>query len=136
MTIATLTTFIAPFIPFLVKGGEEAAKEAGKKFGISAWEKAIAIWSILFPKIEQKTSTNEIVNDIVKAPDDDDLQAAFRYQLKKLLEDDNALAKKLEQLMQEDSKGKSDDDNITQQIFGNENKTIGKIEADKVDLKM
>lgn len=136
MNIAALTTFIAPFIPFLVKGGEEAAKEAGKKFGISAWEKATAIWSILFPKIEQKPSANEIVNDIVTAPEDDDLQAAFRYQLKQLLEDDNALANKLEKLTQEDSKGESDGDNITQQIFGKKNKTIGKIEAEKVDLKM
>ena len=131
MNIANLTTFISPFIPFLVKASEEAAKKAGERFGNSAWEKATAIWSILFPKID-----NEIVNDIVKAPHDDDLQAAFRYQLKKLLEDDEALAKKLEQLMQEDSKGESDGDNITQQIFGKKNKAIGKIEAEKVDFKM
>ena len=42
--LVALTAFLSPILPFLIKGGEEAAKEAGKKFGVDAWEKAKAIW--------------------------------------------------------------------------------------------
>lgn len=136
MTIAALATFITPFIPFLVKGGEAAAEEAGKKFGNSAWEKATEIWSILFPKIASKPSANEVVNDIAETPEDEDLQPSLRYQLKKLLAEDEALVNKLEQLMQEDSMEETNGDNITQKIFGDKNKAVGKIEANKVDFKM
>lgn len=136
MTVTALVTFITPFIPFLVKGGEAAAEEIGTKFSNSAWEKATAIWSILLPKIAKKPAANEVVNYIVETPEDEDLQAALRVQLKKLLADDEMLAKKLEQLLQEDSPGETEGDNITLQIFGDKNKAIGKIEADKVDFKM
>jgi hypothetical protein len=40
-----VSTFLGPFLPYLLKGGEEAAKEAGKKFGAAAWEKAQALGS-------------------------------------------------------------------------------------------
>ena len=29
--LVALTAFLSPILPFLIKGGEEAAKEAGKK---------------------------------------------------------------------------------------------------------
>ena len=52
--LVALTSFLAPILPFLLKGGEEAAQEVGKEIGLDAWEKAKAIWSKLKPKIEAK----------------------------------------------------------------------------------
>jgi hypothetical protein len=44
MDITTLakdvTLFLTPFLPYLLKAGEKAAEEAGKKLGGDAWERA------------------------------------------------------------------------------------------------
>ncbi len=34
-----ITTFLAPFLPYVLKAGEGAAREAGKEFGADAWER-------------------------------------------------------------------------------------------------
>ena len=41
----TLTGFLAPLLPYLLKGGEKAAEEVGKKIGGAAWDKATALWA-------------------------------------------------------------------------------------------
>jgi len=96
-----VVTFLAPFLPYLVKVGEEAAKEAGKKFGEAAWEQAKALWGKLRPKVEAKPAAQEAVQDAAAAPDDPDAQAALRLQLKKLLAEDQALAEKVAALLRE-----------------------------------
>ncbi len=98
--VVALTAFLSPILPFLIKGGEEAAKEAGKKFGVDTWEKAKAIWAKLHPKVKAKEAAKEAVEDLATAPEDKDLQTALRVQLKKLLEKDQALAEEILQLMQ------------------------------------
>ena len=50
--LVALTSFLAPILPFLLKGGEEAAQEVGKEISLDTWEKAKAIWGKLKPKIE------------------------------------------------------------------------------------
>ncbi len=102
MDIQTLaqqvTPFLAPFLPYLLKAGEKAAEEAGKKFGADAWERAKALWTKLRPKVEAKPTAHEAVQDVAAAPDDPDTQAALRLQLKKLLAEDEALAAEVARL--------------------------------------
>jgi hypothetical protein len=102
MDKATLTrdllVFLQPFLPYLLKAGEKAVEEAGKKLGADAWEWAKTLWGKLRPKVEAKPSIREAVEDVVAAPDDAGAQAALRQQLRKLLTDDEVLAREIAQL--------------------------------------
>ena len=97
----SLTAFLAPFLPYLLKAGEKAAEEAGKKFGGDAWDRAKSLWNRLRPKVEAKPAAQEIVTDAAAASDDADAQAALRSQIKKLLTEDAALAEEVARLMQD-----------------------------------
>jgi hypothetical protein len=96
-----VAAFLIPVLPYLVKAGEEAAKEAGKKFGGDAWERAKALWGILRPKVEAKPAAQEAAQDVAQAPADPDAQAALRQQLKKLLSEDLALTQEIAHLWAE-----------------------------------
>jgi hypothetical protein len=99
-----IVTFLAPFLPYLVKVGEKAAEEAGKKLGGEAWEQAKALWGKLRPKVEARPAAKEAVQDAAAAPDNADAQAALRLQLKKLLDEDVSLAEELACLLSEAKK--------------------------------
>lgn len=98
--IAQLTSFLAPFLPYLLKIGEQAAEETGKKLGAEAWEKAKALWGKLRPKVQASPAAQEAVQDAAANPDNPDAQAALRLQLKKLLQADPSLAEEVAHLMQ------------------------------------
>ncbi len=76
-----IVSFLAPFLPYLLKAGEKAAEEEGKKLGVETWEKAQTLWS----KLRGKERVVQAAQDLVDAPNDSDAQAALRLQLKKLL---------------------------------------------------
>lgn len=95
---SNLVVFLLPFLPYLLKAGEKAAEEAGKKLGADAWEWAKTLWGKLRPNVEAKPSVREAVEDAAAAPDDADAQAALRLQLRKLFADDEALATEMAQL--------------------------------------
>lgn len=90
-----LVTLLAPLLPYLLKAGEKSAEEIGKNIGDSAWNLAKKIWSRLFPKINPRPAAKEAVDDLVKNPNDPDSIAAFRIQIKKILESDLLLANEL-----------------------------------------
>lgn len=96
-----LVDFLSPFFPYLVKVGEKAAEEAGKKLGVSAWERAKTLWSKLRPKVEAKIAAREAVQDVAKTPNDEDARTVLRVQLKKLLIDNEALVQEISELMGE-----------------------------------
>ena len=83
-----LVTFLAPFLPYLLKMGEQAAEEAGKKLGAEAWEGAKALWAKLKPKVEAKPAAREAA------------QTALQWQLEKVLAEDEALADEVRQTLQ------------------------------------
>ena len=85
----------------MLKAGEKAAEEAGKKFGGDAWDRAKGLWAKLRPQVEAKPAAQEAVQDAVAAPNDDDLQAALRLQLRKLLAEDALLAREITRVWQE-----------------------------------
>lgn len=90
-----VVAFLGPFLPYLVKAGEKAAEEAGKKLGANALEKAKALWS----KLRGNEEVERAGRDTAAMPDDPDAQAAFRLQVKKLLEQNEALAREVMELM-------------------------------------
>jgi hypothetical protein len=86
---------LAPLLPYLVKGGEEALKEVGKKTGGAAWEAGQSLWARLKGRIAGRPAAQEAAADVAKAPDDKQAQGALAWQLKKILEADPALAQEL-----------------------------------------
>lgn len=96
-----LSTFLVPFLPYLLKAGEKATEEVGRKLGSDAWDKAKALWAKLYPKVEAKPAAQEAVQDVTNAPTDTDAQAALRLQLRKLLAEDETLASEVARLWEE-----------------------------------
>jgi hypothetical protein len=96
-----LAVFLTPFLPYLLKATEKAAEEVGKKFGAATWDRAKVLWGKLLPKVEAKPAAQEAVQNAAAAPNDEDIQAALRVQLKKLLAEDAALAGEIAHLWQE-----------------------------------
>ena len=84
---------------------EPYAKKLGGKLVDKAGESLPGVvdkmWDTVKAKMESKSETHSLPADLAKAPDDEDTQGAFKYQLKKLLENDEAFAKRLEELVNE-----------------------------------
>jgi hypothetical protein len=97
--IVTLAREIAaalqPAAPYLAAFGSSAAKKAGEALP----DAVKALWERLAPHVEAAPAAKESVSDLAAAPDDADTQAAFRVQLRKLLEADPALARDLSVLL-------------------------------------
>lgn len=131
-----LVRFLSPFLPHLLDVGKKAVENVtdvvSGKFGEAAWTKAQRIWGRLHPKLEEKSSVKEAVEDAVKHPDDEDYQAALRVQLKKLLEQDQTLASEIEALMRESDSDGTPGTQIIQSVTGDKNQTIGQVFGGKV----
>ena len=100
-----LVSFMAPFLPYLLKGGKLAAKKAfetlGEQFSEESWEQAERLWNKLRPRVETKPAAREAAQDVAANPNDTDAQAALRLQLKKLLAEDSALAVEIARLLRQ-----------------------------------
>lgn len=140
MDPATLTAFLAPFLPALLNLGAKAAsgaatkagETAGTKLTENALNKAKAIWEKLHPKVEAKEAAKEAAEDVAKAPDDEDLQTALRVQLKKILEADPDLAEAIAPILEENAPDGTPGTQIVQHVTGNQNQVIGQITGGKV----
>jgi hypothetical protein len=102
-----VTIFLAPALPFLVSGGEEAVRRAGKKIGEDGLEIAKKLWEKLRPKVEENPRAQEAAAEAAAQPDDPDVQAALRLQIRKILEADAALAAELDRLVETARRGSS-----------------------------
>jgi hypothetical protein len=140
MDPATLTAFLAPFLPTLMKLGgkvlEGVAAKSGETAGTKLTEQAITkangIWAKLFPKIEAKEAAKEAAEDVAKAPTNDDAQAALRLQLKKILDSDPDLAAAIAQILEEDAPDGTPGTQIVQHVTGNQNQVIGQVTGGNV----
>jgi len=83
--------------PFVKKAGGKLLDRAGELLP----EAVGKVWDTVKAKMESKPETADLPAEVAKAPDDEDAQAAFRYQLKKLLENDETFAKQLDALVKE-----------------------------------
>jgi len=103
VTIAPLAIsawkILAPWIKKLAgKMIEKASDELPEAVG--------KVWDTVKEKMEAKPETQSLPAEVVAAPEDEDVQGAFKYQLKKLLENDEAFAKQLDQLVKDAGKAK------------------------------
>jgi hypothetical protein len=96
-----VTIFLAPAMPYLVAGGKEVVRTAGKKLSEEGLEIAKKLWGKLRPKVEATPQAQGAAADVAGDPEDADAQAALRRQIRKILEADPALASELDQLVKE-----------------------------------
>jgi hypothetical protein len=89
--ISLATTAVALLSPYLVKAGEKAAEKIGEKMP----EAVSKLWNTITAKFKGNPAAETAVNDLVAKPDDEDNQAAFRKELRKLLEAEPAFAAEL-----------------------------------------
>ena len=102
--IATaVTSCLAPALPYLLKAGEKGIETIGCKMGAGMWETAKAIWQ----RLSLSPAIESAAREVVSAPEDQDAQAAFRHQLKKILAADEQLASALARLLKEGDKAAS-----------------------------
>ena len=117
---SSLTAALVPLLPYLLKAGEKAAEETGKTVAGQGWEWGKSLWSKLKPKVEAKPDALEAAQDIAQSPDDQDAQAAFRRQLKKLLTEDQSLAEEVRRWLEQ---GKAAGINVS--VSGERNVAVG-----------
>lgn len=131
MEIASLTVFLSPFLPTLLRLGgkavDKATESAASKLGDAAFAKAQAIWGKLSPKVEAKEAAKEAAIDVANNPEDEDSLAALRVQLKKLLEQDEELMKAIATILEEDPLNGNAGTTIMQNATGHGNQTIGQM---------
>ena len=100
ITIATeVAAALAPALPYLLKGTEEAAKEAGKKLGSAVWERGVKIWELLKSKVETSPSASKALERIVKQPERKETQAAFQVEIEDILLAEPQLLAQLTELL-------------------------------------
>jgi hypothetical protein len=104
ITIATLaTTVLAPALKYLLKIGEKGsetfAEEASADLGKEAWEKAKTLWSRLGGKVANKPAALEAAADVSQNPADPAAKGALELQIRKILAEDPALMKEIDQTM-------------------------------------
>jgi hypothetical protein len=136
MEIVTLTAFLSPFLPSLLKLGDKAVEKvsepASEKLGGATFNKAQVVWEKLSHQIEASTGAKEAVVDAANHPEDEDFQAALRVQLKKLLAGNEELLKSVEQILYEDINDGTLGKQIVQTVTGNQNQVIGQMTSGKV----
>ena len=89
MDPATLAAGVTSFLaPYLLKAGQTLANEAVERLP----EGVNKVWGYVTEKFHGKPAAEEAAKDMASNPKDEDNQAAFRKDLKKLLEDPATLA--------------------------------------------
>jgi hypothetical protein len=135
MDIALLVKFLAPCLPFLLKVGNKAVEGASEKVGEDVWNKAKAIWAKLHPKVEAKEAAKEAATDVAQKPEDEDLQASLRVQLKKILDADTALAEEISKILQASTDKPGDNIQVSANAYDQSTvKQVGKIDSNQVSF--
>ncbi len=92
--ITLLATTAWPIIqPFVNAGITKAAEKVGESVPGKIWETVKS-------KFESKAETKKLLTDLQANPKDEDMQGAFRYQLKQLLQEDASFVTELSKLME------------------------------------
>ena len=77
------------------------AVKAAEKVGELVPETIGKLWERVMDKFAAKPAAKEAADDLLKNPDDADLQAQFRVQLKKALEEDETFAEQIQELVEQ-----------------------------------
>ena len=98
MDAASLTAFLAPFLPYLLSAGREFADESARSLGAAAWEHAQQLWGRLQGAVEERPAAVEAAHDVAATPDDRRARTVLEVQLEKLLMTDPDLARDVNEL--------------------------------------
>lgn len=113
--------------------GNKAVEGASEKVGEDVWNKAKAIWAKLHPKVEAKEAAKEAATDVAQKPEDKDLQASLRVQLKKILDADTPLAEEITKILQASTDKPGDNIQVSANAYDQSTvKQVGKIDANDV----
>ncbi|RJP50852.1 MAG: hypothetical protein C4583_09980 [Anaerolineaceae bacterium] len=85
--------FLAPFLPYLLKGTKIAAKAAIEEMGEDSWEKAKEVWGKLKPKVEKNPSAKNAVEKAARKPDDQRVVGNLEVELEEVFEKNKSLAR-------------------------------------------
>ena len=89
-----MASFLMPLLPYLLKFGDKAAEEVGKKIGGEAWDKAKALWD----KLRRKKSVEQVAQTAAALPDNQALREALREEIARALQEDGALREEVARL--------------------------------------
>jgi hypothetical protein len=98
---AQIVQFLAPYLPYLLKGaklaGQEAAKKLGEKASEQAFEQAKALWD----RLRHKKNVEQVAQTVATLPDNQALREALREEIARALAEDQALAQELARLVEQ-----------------------------------
>jgi hypothetical protein len=94
LTAASALAVLQPYLPTI-------ATKAAEKIGEGLPTTAGKLWGAIKAKFDTKAAAKGALQDLLKEPEDVDLQAAFRVQLRKALEEDEAFAARVRGLLTE-----------------------------------
>lgn len=120
----TAAALLAPLLPYLVKVGEKAAEEAGKKFGTAAWEKAKALYEAIRGKFTGDAYAEETLKRAAEKPESEGRQAALTEVLAEKAEADPEFGQQLAQLTEVTAQERGIVNFLTQVYGGRVNKII------------
>jgi hypothetical protein len=126
--ITPLMPVLSAALPYLLGFAGKVGDGIAENIGGDIWEKAQAVWTKLRPKVEARAAAQEAIEDVAKNPEDADLQAALRVQLRKILDGDVELAAAIAEIL----KGSTPPNNIIQiqqSVMGEGNQTIGQMQG-------
>src|SRR6187401_2753581 len=110
---AVVASTLGPAIPYLVKAGESATSDAGKK--------AVgALWDLFRPKAATTPALADAIKDVERDPNDEDSLTVLRVQIRKALEADPDLVARTRPLVEDSST------TANQTVIGNRNITAGR----------
>jgi hypothetical protein len=101
MEVAALTAFLAPFVPYLVKGGENLAAELGRTLGQDALGHARALWGKLRPRVEEDPVASKAAEKVAANPNDRGARLRLQLALEDALADHPELAREVKKLWAE-----------------------------------
>lgn len=99
--VVALGALLGPALPFLTRAGEHVASQAAEMLGGHVWEHAQRLWDRLAGAVDARPAAREAVEDVAADPRDGEAVVALVRQLRKILENDPALAGEVEQLLGE-----------------------------------
>jgi len=91
---ATVTTFLAPY---LAKAGKSLMEKASDELPGAVGK----LWDSLKGKMESRPESASLPDDLAKAPEDEDTKGAFKFQLKKILNEDPEFSEMLAKMLEE-----------------------------------
>ncbi len=86
-----MASFLMPLLPCLLKIGDKAAEEVGKKIGGEGWERAKALWE----RLRRKKSMEQVAQTAAALPDNQALRDALREEIARALQEDGALRREI-----------------------------------------